>query len=85
MKYLIAKARTIVKYLGKGYRVEASIGHVRDLPQGAKHVPAQYKGEPWANLGVNVVVSVATTTPGNAWMRSSTVRKKRCFSAAVVY
>src|SRR5262245_26494976 len=49
-----AKARTIGKYLGKGYRVEASIGHVRDLPQGAKQVPAQYKGEPWANLGVNV-------------------------------
>lgn len=49
-----AKARTIGKYLGKGYRVEASIGHVRDLPQGAKQVPAQYKGESWANLGVNV-------------------------------
>jgi DNA topoisomerase I len=49
-----AKARTIGKLLGKGYRVEASIGHVRDLPQGAKQVPAQYKGEPWANLGVNV-------------------------------
>ncbi|HMO87168.1 MAG TPA: type I DNA topoisomerase, partial [Lacipirellulaceae bacterium] len=49
-----AKARTIGKYLGAGYRVEASIGHVRDLPQGAKQVPAQYKGEPWANLGVNV-------------------------------
>jgi DNA topoisomerase-1 len=49
-----AKARTIGKYLGKGFRVEASIGHVRDLPQGAKQVPAEYKGEPWANLGVNV-------------------------------
>ncbi|MBX3425117.1 MAG: type I DNA topoisomerase [Pirellulales bacterium] len=49
-----AKARTIGKYLGSGYRVEASIGHVRDLPHGAKEVPAKYKGEPWANLGVNV-------------------------------
>jgi DNA topoisomerase-1 len=49
-----AKARTIGKFLGKNYRVEASIGHVRDLPQGAKQVPAQYKGESWANLGVNV-------------------------------
>src|SRR3972149_10625118 len=49
-----AKARTISKYLGSGYTVEASIGHVRDLPQGAKQIPAQYKGEPWANLGVNV-------------------------------
>ncbi|MCA9238207.1 MAG: DNA topoisomerase I, partial [Planctomycetales bacterium] len=49
-----AKARTIGKFLGPGFRVEASIGHVRDLPHGAKEVPAKYKGEPWANLGVNV-------------------------------
>jgi len=49
-----AKARTIGKYLGKNFRVEASIGHVRDLPQGAKQIPAKYKGERWANLGVNV-------------------------------
>jgi DNA topoisomerase-1 len=49
-----AKAKTIAKYLGPGFTVEASIGHVRDLPQGAKQVPAKYKGEPWANLGVNV-------------------------------
>jgi len=49
-----AKAKTIGKYLGKGFRVEASIGHVRDLPQGAKQIPAKYKGEKWSNLGVNV-------------------------------
>ncbi len=49
-----AKARTIGKYLGSGFTVEASIGHVRDLPQGAKQIPAQYKSEPWSNLGVNV-------------------------------
>lgn len=49
-----AKAKTIGKYLGSGFRVEASIGHVRDLPQGAKQIPAKYKGEPWSNLGVNV-------------------------------
>ncbi|QEG34931.1 type I DNA topoisomerase [Bythopirellula goksoeyrii] len=49
-----AKAKTIAKYLGSGYRVEASIGHIRDLPQGAKQIPAQYKGESWSNLGVNV-------------------------------
>ena len=28
-----AKAKTISKYLGKGYRVKASVGHVRDLPK----------------------------------------------------
>jgi DNA topoisomerase I len=49
-----AKAKTISKLLGSGYTVEASIGHVRDLPQGAAQIPAQYKGEPWSNLGVNV-------------------------------
>src|SRR3990170_4449983 len=49
-----AKARTIGKFLGRGFTVEASIGHVRDLPQGAKQIPAQYKNEPWSNLGVNV-------------------------------
>jgi DNA topoisomerase-1 len=50
-----AKARTISKFLGRDFVVEASIGHVRDLPQGAKQIPAKYKGEPWAHLGVNVV------------------------------
>lgn len=49
-----AKAKTIGKYLGPGYTVEASIGHVRDLPQGAKQIPAKFKGQDWANLGVNV-------------------------------
>ena len=49
-----AKARTISKYLGKDYVVEASIGHIRDLPRGAKEVPAKYKGEEWSYLGVNV-------------------------------
>jgi DNA topoisomerase-1 len=49
-----AKARTIGKFLGRDFTVEASIGHIRDLPQGAKEVPEQYKGEDWAYLGVNV-------------------------------
>jgi DNA topoisomerase-1 len=49
-----AKAKTIGKYLGKGYTVEASIGHIRDLPEGAKQIPAKYKDAPWKNLGVNV-------------------------------
>jgi len=49
-----AKARTIAKYLGKNFQVEASIGHVRDLPEGAKEIPAEFKGETWARLGVNV-------------------------------
>jgi DNA topoisomerase I len=49
-----AKARTISKFLGPSFVVEASIGHVRDLPQGKKEMPEQLKGEDWARLGVNV-------------------------------
>ena len=48
------KARTIRAFLPKGFRVEASMGHIRDLPDGAKDVPAKYKGQDWARLGVNV-------------------------------
>ncbi|WP_067703904.1 type I DNA topoisomerase [Nocardia jejuensis] len=48
------KARKIAPYLGRGYVVEASVGHIRDLPRGAADVPAKYKGEKWARLGVDV-------------------------------
>ncbi|NEZ68170.1 type I DNA topoisomerase [Leptolyngbyaceae cyanobacterium CCMR0082] len=48
------KAKTIRNYLPKGYRVEASMGHVRDLPKSASEIPASVKGEKWAQLGVNV-------------------------------
>ncbi|HVV12314.1 type I DNA topoisomerase [Amycolatopsis sp.] len=48
------KARKIAPYLGGGYVVESSVGHIRDLPRGAADVPAKYKGEAWARLGVNV-------------------------------
>ncbi len=48
------KATKIAGYLGDGYIVESSRGHVRDLPKGAADVPAKYKGEKWARTGVNV-------------------------------
>ncbi len=48
-----AKARTIAGYLGEGFVVESSIGHVRDLPRSASDIPASYKGESWARLGVD--------------------------------
>ncbi|MEA5583372.1 type I DNA topoisomerase [Nodularia harveyana UHCC-0300] len=48
------KARTIRNYLPKDYRVEASMGHVRDLPQSASEIPAAVKAQRWAQLGVNV-------------------------------
>ncbi len=49
-----AKARTISGFLGPEFVVESSIGHVRDLPRSAADVPASYKGESWARLGVDV-------------------------------
>ncbi|MER6224645.1 type I DNA topoisomerase [Streptomyces sp. 900105755] len=48
-----AKAKTIKGYLGPGYVVEASVGHIRDLPNGAAEVPEQYTGEV-RRLGVDV-------------------------------
>jgi len=41
-------------FLGSSYIVESSRGHIRDLPRAAADVPAKYKSEPWARLGVNV-------------------------------
>ena len=48
------KATKIASFLGEGYIVQSSRGHVRDLPTGAAEVPAKYKGEKWARTGVNV-------------------------------
>ena len=48
------KANKIASFLGDGYIVESSRGHVRDLPTGASEVPAKYKGEKWARTGVDV-------------------------------
>lgn len=48
------KAKTIRNYLPKGYKVIASMGHIRDLPQSAKDIPAKLKEHAWTKLGVNV-------------------------------
>jgi DNA topoisomerase I len=48
------KARKLAGYLGSSYIVESSRGHIRDLPRAAADVPAKFKSEPWARLGVNV-------------------------------
>ena len=48
-----AKAKKIAGYLGAGYTVQASLGHVRDLPGNKHEVPERYRAEPWASLGVN--------------------------------
>ena len=49
-----AKAKKIASFLGAGYVVESSIGHIRDLPKNAADVPASHKGQAWARLGVDV-------------------------------
>jgi DNA topoisomerase-1 len=48
------KARTIERFLGKGYVVKASNGHIRDLPQSQSEVPQKYKSAAWKDLGVDV-------------------------------
>ena len=48
------KARTIARFLGDGYVVESSVGHIRDLPRSAKDIPASAKSQSWSRLGVNV-------------------------------
>ena len=49
------KAKTIRKFLpGSGYQIEASMGHVRDLPASAAEIPKDLKGLPWARLGIKV-------------------------------
>ncbi len=47
------KAKTIRRFLGSSYRVEASMGHVRDLPASAAEIPSSYKDQAWARLGIN--------------------------------
>lgn len=47
------KIKTLKKYLPKDYIIDSSMGHIRDLPASAKEVPKKFKGEEWANLGVN--------------------------------
>ncbi len=49
-----AKAKTIAGILGRDYVVESSIGHVRDLPNGAAEIPESHRGKAWARLGVDV-------------------------------
>ena len=49
-----AKARKIGSFLGDGYVVEASVGHIRDLPQRAADIPHEYKKIAWAKEGVDI-------------------------------
>jgi DNA topoisomerase I len=52
------KAKSIGQFLrgvtGEDVVVEASMGHVRDLPGSAKDLPEKYRKEPWSYLAVDV-------------------------------
>ena len=48
------KAKTLSRFLGTRYRVEASAGHIRDLPESASEVPKEIKDKEWGRLGVDV-------------------------------
>jgi DNA topoisomerase-1 len=49
-----AKAKTLARFLGDAYRIEASYGHVRDLPERASEVPAEIRQKPWGRLAVDI-------------------------------
>ena len=49
-----AKAKTLSRFLGSRYRVEASFGHIRDLPERASEVPEAIKDKPWGRMAVDV-------------------------------
>ena len=48
-----AKAKTLARFLGDAYRIEASYGHVRDLPERASEVPAEIRQKPWGRMAVD--------------------------------
>ena len=49
-----AKARKIADYLGDEFIVEASVGHIRDLPQRAADIPKEVKKFAWSKEGVDI-------------------------------
>ncbi|HUR02134.1 MAG TPA: type I DNA topoisomerase [Nonomuraea sp.] len=77
-----AKAKTIMEYLGAGYMVESSIGHIRDLPERADDIPEKFKGEPWARLGVNVENGFEPLYVVNADKRSQVSKLKQLLKDA---
>src|SRR5262245_51475258 len=52
-----AKAKTIQKYLGQGYRVTASMGHVRDLPKKDLSIDLEHDFAPIYEVTKQKVVS----------------------------
>ena len=77
-----AKARTIAGYLGKGYVVESSIGHIRDMPSSAADIPDSLRKEPWARLGVNIDADFEPLYVVNADKRQQVSKLKKLLKDA---
>ncbi len=77
-----AKARTIAGYLGKGYVVESSIGHIRDMPSKAADIPDKLRKEPWARLGVNIDADFEPLYVVNADKRQQVSKLKKLLKDA---
>src|SRR5215471_9248658 len=77
-----AKARTIAGYLGKGYVVESSIGHIRDMPDKAAEIPVKYRKEPWARLGVDVDHDFEALYVVNADKKSQVTKLRQLLTGA---
>src|SRR5260370_27687763 len=76
------KARTIAGYLGKGYVVESSIGHIRDMPGSAADSPDKLRKEPWARLGVNIDADFEPLYVVNADKRQQVSKLKKLLKDA---
>jgi DNA topoisomerase-1 len=77
-----AKARTIARYLGNGYVVESSIGHIRDMPDKASEIPTKYRKEAWSRLGVNVDADFEPLYVVNADKRQQVSKLKQLLKGA---
>ena len=77
-----AKAKTIAGYLGDGFVVESSIGHVRDLPQRASDVPEGQRGAPWAKLGIDIDNGFAPYYVVNSDKKEQIARLRRLLKEA---
>ncbi len=77
-----AKAKTIQGYLGSGFDVQASVGHVRDLPDSAEEIPAAIKGQPWARLAIDVEADFKPYYVVSSRKRPKVAELKKALAAA---
>ena len=77
-----AKAKTIQGYLGAGYDVQASVGHIRDLPSSADEVPKEIKGEKWGRLAIDVANGFKTYYVVSPAKRAKVTELKRALASA---